>query len=145
MRFVLQVRATRDSEAGVMPSRELAAAMGGFNEEMIKAGTMLAGERPYPSSKGARVVFGGGEPKVIEPPFAEPDELIAGFWTIQAASKNEAVAWARRAPFGAGAVVEIRQVFEASDFPADILPPGEAAREQAWRDAQQGQTAPPPR
>lgn len=143
MRFMLQVRADRDSEAGVMPSAELVAAMGQFNEEMIKAGVMLAGEGLHPSSKGARVSFAGGEPTVIEPPFAEPNELISGFWIIQVASKEEAIAWVRRAPFGAGAVVEIRQVFEACDFPADILPPEEAAREQAWRDRHPGTAAPP--
>ena len=139
---MLQVRATRDSEAGMMPSRELIEAMGKFNEEMIKAGVMLAGEGLHPSSKGARVVFEGGEPKVIEPPFAEPNELVSGFWIIQVASKAEAIDWVRRAPFGAGQIVEIRQVFEASDFPAEILPPEEAAREQAWRDAQSGTGAP---
>ena len=138
MRFMLQVRADRDSEAGVMPRRELVAAMGRFNEEMIAAGIMLAGEGLHPSSKGARITYGGGGPKVVEPPFAPPSELISGFWILQVGSKDEAIAWAKRAPFGAGAVVEIRQVFEASDFPADILPPEEAAREQAWRDQQSG-------
>jgi hypothetical protein len=139
---MLQVRASRDSEAGVMPSRELVAAMGAFNEEMVKAGVMLAGEGLHPSAKGVRIVFAGGPPKVVEPPFAEPNELISGFWIIQAVSKDEAIAWARRAPFGAGAVVEIRQVFEASDFPADILPADESAREQAWRDQRPGTAAP---
>ena len=141
MRFMLQVRADHDSEAGKMPSAELVAAMGRFNEEMVSAGVMLAGEGLQPSSKGARLVYGGGAPKVVEPPFAEPGELIAGFWIIRAGSKEEAIAWAKRAPFQAGAVVEIRQVFEASDFPADILPPEEAAKEQAWRDAQQANAA----
>lgn len=142
MRFMLQVRADRDSEAGKMPSAELVAAMGRFNEEMINAGIMLAGEGLHPSSKGACIVYAGGAPRLVEPPFAEPNELIAGFWIIQVESRQAAIDWAKRAPFGEGAVVEIRQVFEASDFPADILPPEEAAKEQAWRDAQQARTAP---
>src|SRR5205085_2725741 len=128
MRFMLQVRANRDSETGKMPSRELVAAMGKFNEEMIKAGVMLAGEGLHPSSKGARVSFAGGKPSVQQPPFAAPNELIAGFWMIQVPSKEAAIDWARHVPFQDG-VVEIRQVFEASDFPADIVPPEEAARE----------------
>ena len=137
MRFMLQVRASGDSEAGKMPSAELVAAMGKFNEEMINAGVMLAGEGLHPSSKGARIVYAGGAPNVVEPPFAKPNELIAGFWIIQVQSRQAAIGWAKRAPFGDGAVVEIRQVFETTDFPADILPPEEAAKEEAWRDAQQ--------
>jgi hypothetical protein len=142
MRFMLQVRANADSEAGKMPSRELIAAMGAFNEQMIKAGVMLAGEGLQPSAKGARIVYGGGAPQLVEPPFAPPNELIAGFWIIQVASRDEAIAWAKRAPFQPGDAVEIRQIFEASDFPADVLPPEEAAKEQAWRDAQQAKAAP---
>lgn len=142
MRFMVQVRATRDSEAGIMPNRELVEAMGKFNEEMMKAGVMLAGEGLHPSSQGARISFAGGAPKVIAPPFAEPGELISGFWILAVASKDEAIAWARRAPFGDGAVLEIRQVFEACDFPADILPPEEAAREQARREQLAGGAAP---
>jgi hypothetical protein len=142
MRFMLQVRASRDSEAGMMPSRELIAAMGRFNEEMIKAGVMLAGEGLHPSSKGARVSFAGGKPTVAQGPFPNVNELVSGFWMIQVGSKEEAIDWARRVPFEDGAI-EIRQVFEASDFPADILPPEEAAREQARRD-EQGKTVPRP-
>ena len=141
MRFMLQVRAHPDSEAGKMPSRELVAAMGRFNEEMMQAGVMLAGEGLHPSSKGARVAFAGGKPTVTQGPFPNVDELVSGFWIIQAASKEEAIDWARRVPFEDG-VIEVRQIFEASDFPADILPPEEAAREQAWRDEQQRKTAP---
>ena len=141
MRFMVQVRATRDSEAGKMPSAELIAAMGKFNEEMMSAGVMLAGEGLHPSSKGARIVFSGASPKVIEPPFAEPVELVSGFWIIEVPSREAAIGWAKRAPFGDGQTLEIRQVFEASDFPADILPPEEAAKERAWRDAQQARTA----
>jgi len=125
-----------------MPSAELIAAMGKFNEEMMNASVMLAGEGLHPSSKGARIVFGGGGPKVIEPPFAEPDELVSGFWIIEVPSREAAIGWARRAPFGEGQTLEIRQVFEASDFPAEILPPEEAAKEQALRDAQQARTTP---
>ena len=143
MRFMVQVRATRDSEAGKMPSAELVAAMGKFNEEMMNAGIMLAGEGLHPSSNGARIVFAGGEPKVVEPPFAEPNELVSGFWIIEVDSREQAIGWMKRAPFGDGQVLEIRQVFEASDFPADILPPEEAAKEQAWRDAQQAKARPP--
>jgi hypothetical protein len=139
MRFMLQVRAHPDSEAGKMPSRELIAAMGRFNEEMMKAGIMLAGEGLHPSSKGARISFSGGKPTVTEGPF-NVNELVSGFWILQVGSREEAVDWARRAPFEDG-IVEIRQVFEASDFPADILPPEEAARERAWRDEQQRKTA----
>jgi hypothetical protein len=142
MRFMVQVRATRDSEAGMMPSADLVAAMAKFNEAMIKAGVMLAGEGLHPSSKGARVVFAGGAPKVIEPPFAEPEQLVSGFWIIQVDSLETAIGWMKRAPFGDGQVLEIRRVFEASDFPADILPPDEAAKGQAWRDAQQARTPP---
>jgi hypothetical protein len=142
MRFMVQVRATRDSEAGKTPSGELVAAMGRFNEEMMNAGIMLAGEGLHPSSKGVRLVFAGGEPKLIEPPFAEPGELVSGFWIIEVDSREAAIGWAKRAPFGEGQVLEIRQVFKASDFPADILPPEEAAKEQAWRGAQQARTAP---
>lgn len=142
MRFMVQVRATRDSETGKMPSAELVAAMGKFNEEMMNAGIMLAGEGLHPSSKGARIVFAGGEPKVVEPPFAEPSELVSGFWIIEVESREAAIGWMKRAPFSEGQVLEIRQVFEASDFPADILPPEEAAKEEAWRAAQQARTTP---
>lgn len=141
MRFMLQVRASKDSEAGVMPSKELVAAMGKFNEAMIKSGVMLAGEGLHPSSKGARISFAGGSPKVIDPPFAEPNELIAGFWIIEVKSKDEAIEWAKRAPFERGEI-EIRQVFEASDFPAEILPPEDAAREDAWREEQRRTATP---
>jgi hypothetical protein len=140
MRFMLQVRASRDSEAGKMPSRELIAAMGRFNEEMIAAKVMLAGEGLHPSSKGARVSFAGGKPSVAQGPFPD-SELVSGFWIIEVGSKEEAIDWARRVPFEDG-VIEIRQVFEASDFPADILPPEEAAREEARR-AEQGRKAAP--
>jgi hypothetical protein len=142
MRFMMLVKANKDSEAGALPSKELLAAMGKFNEEMMKAGVMLAGEGLQPSSKGARVAFSGTKRTVTAGPFPATEELLAGFWLIQVASKDEAIDWASRVPFTDG-VVEVRQVFEASDFPTDILPPEEAAREQAWREEQQRRAAKP--
>ena len=135
------VKASKESEAGALPSKELVAAMGKFNEEMIKAGVLLAGEGLHPSSKGARITYSGQKRTVTDGPFSQTGELIAGFWLIQVSSKNEAIEWASRVPFADGEVVEVRQIFEASDFPAEILPPEDAAREQAWRDAQQRKTA----
>ena len=141
MRFMMIVKASKESEAGALPSRELVAAMGKFNEEMMNAGVMLAGEGLHPSSKGVRIAYSGDKRTVTEGPFAQTGELIAGFWLIEVTSRQEAIAWASRIPFADGEVVELRQVFEASDFPADILPPEEAAREQAWREAQQRRAA----
>ncbi|HKS53608.1 MAG TPA: YciI family protein [Pseudonocardiaceae bacterium] len=140
MRFMVLVKATEDSEAGVLPSKEMLAAMGRYNEELVKAGVMLAGEGLQASSKGARVRFDGNKRTVTDGPFTETKELIAGFWLIQAASKEEAIEWVSRAPFDGGTEIEVRQVFEASDFPADTFPPEEAAREQALRDELQGKT-----
>jgi hypothetical protein len=138
MRFVMMVKANKDTEAGVMPSRELMEAMGKFNEEMVKAGVMLMGEGLQASSKGARVRFSKGKPTVIDGPFTEAKELIAGFWMIEVKSREEAIEWAKRSPAPHGpdtdGEIEIRQVFEASDFPADVFPPEEAAREQKLRD-----------
>jgi hypothetical protein len=121
MRVMVMVKATRESEAGVMPSTELLAAMGRFNEELVKAGVMLAGEGLHPSSKGARVNFSGGKRTVTDGPFAETKELVAGFWLWQVKSLEEAIEWLKRAPFKEGEV-EIRQVFEASDFGAEFTP-----------------------
>ena len=115
MRFMMIVKASEQSEAGVLPTTEELTEMGEFNDEMIKAGVMLAGEGLQASSKGARVEFSKGKPKVIDGPFAETKELIAGFWLIQARSLDEAIEWARRAPFEDGQI-EIRQVFELEDF-----------------------------
>jgi hypothetical protein len=109
--------------------------MGRFNQEMIDAGIMLAADGLYPSSKGTRVSFAGGKQTVIEAPFAQPHELIARSWMIDVASQEAAVDWARRVPFAEGEI-EIRQVYEVTDFPPEILPPDDAAREQAWRDRQ---------
>jgi hypothetical protein len=132
------VRATKDSEAGVPPSKELMEAMGKFNEEMVKAGVMLSGDGLQPSSKGARVKFSHGKPMVVDGPFAETKELIAGFWMIQVKSKEEAIEWARRSPAPMGpdqdSEIEIRQVFEVEDFPAEVFTPEQVAREKAMRE-----------
>ena len=137
MRFMMIVKASKESEAGAMPTKELVAAMGKFNEEMIKAGVMLSGEGLHPSSRGARIAYSGQKRTVTDGPFSQTGELASGFWVINVKSKEEALDWAKRVPFTNGEVVEIRQIFEASDFPPEILPPDAAAREQAWRDAQQ--------
>jgi hypothetical protein len=123
MRFMIMVKANTDSEAGVMPSTELLTEMGKFNEELVKAGVMLAGEGLHPSSKGARVSFAGkGELAVTDGPFGAAKDLVAGFWLWQVKSKQEAIDWLRRSPFGEGAELEIRQVFEAEDFGAALTP-----------------------
>jgi hypothetical protein len=122
MRFMILVKADKDSEAGVMPSTDLLAKMGKFNEELVKAGVMLAGEGLAPSSKGARVKFEGAKRTVTDGPFAETKELIAGFWLWQVKSREEAIEWLKRAPFDGGTEVEIRQVFEAEDFGAEFTP-----------------------
>ena len=140
MRVMVIVKASKESEAGQMPSEKELTEMGKFNEELVKAGVMLAGEGLHPSSKGARLRYSGKQRTVIDGPFAEAKELIAGFWLIQVKSKAEALEWARRVPFQEGEV-ELRQVFEASDFPPEVFPPEEAAREQALRDELQSQAA----
>jgi hypothetical protein len=125
MRFMAMVKANKDSEAGVMPSEELLAEMGKYNEELVKAGVMLAGEGLHPSSKGARVTFSGDKRTVTDGPFTEAKELIAGFWLIQAKSKEEAIEWIKRAPNpmpGQESEIEIRQVFEAEDFGDEFTP-----------------------
>ncbi len=124
MRFMVLVKADKNSEAGVLPDEKLLTEMGKFNEELVKAGVMLAGEGLQPSSKGARVRFSGSKRSVIDGPFAETKELVAGFWLIQAKSRDEAIAWASRCPNpdGAEAQIEIRQVFEAEDFGAELTP-----------------------
>jgi len=118
MRFMLLVKANKDSEAGVMPSADLLTAMGKFNEELVKAGVLLAGEGLHPSSKGARVKFSGSKRTVIDGPFAETKELVAGFWLIQVKSKEEAIEWVKRIPnpHEGESEIEIRQVFDAEDF-----------------------------
>src|SRR5262245_54754458 len=131
MRFMVIVKANKESEAGILPSQELLEKMGKYNEELVKAGVMLAGEGLQASSKGARVKFSGDKRTVTDGPFTETKELIAGFWMWKVKSKQEAIEWLKRAPFDGGEEVEIRQVFETEDFaPSD--PTGElrAAEEQ---------------
>ena len=124
MRFMVMVKGNEDSEAGVMPSEELLAAMGKYNEEMVKAGVLLAGEGLHPSSKGVRVRFSGDERTVIDGPFTEAKELVAGFWLIEVKSLDEAIEWVKRCPnpLEGEAVIEIRQVFEADDFGEELTP-----------------------
>ncbi|MCW2633115.1 MAG: hypothetical protein JWR88_2077 [Pseudonocardia sp.] len=123
MRFMIMVKATEQSEAGEMPSEELLTAMGRYNEELVKAGVMLAGEGLQPSSKGARVKFSGDKRTVVDGPFTETKELVAGFWLIQVKSKDEAIEWVKRVPNpmpGTEAEIEIRQVFELDDFGPEL-------------------------
>ena len=122
MRFMVLVKGDRNTEAGEMPTQEMLAEMGKFNEELVKAGVMLAGEGLQPSSKGARVRFEGKKRTVIDGPFAESKELVAGFWLWQVKSKEEAIEWLKRAPFDGGTEVELRQVFESEDFGAEFTP-----------------------
>jgi hypothetical protein len=137
------VKASKDSEAGRMPSEELLAAMGEFNEEMVKAGVMLAGEGLHPSSKGTRVTFGGGggERTVIDGPFAETKELIAGYWLMQVRSFEEAVEWIKRCPnpHEEAGEIEIRQVFEAEDFGEEFTPELREQEERIRAQAEQNQ------
>jgi hypothetical protein len=132
MRFMVIVKATKDSEAGAMPSRELIAEMGKFNEELARAGVLLAGEGLHPSSKGTRVKFSGTRRIVIDGPFARPSDLIAGFWLWRVKSKEEAIEWAKRCPnpHDGKSEIELRQVFEAEDFGAEL---GPEIREQEER------------
>jgi hypothetical protein len=135
MRVMVLVKATEESEAGQMPSQELLTQMGAFNEELVKAGVMLAGEGLHPSSKGVRVAFSGAERKVIDGPFAETKELLAGYWLWQVKSLDEAIEWAKRIPNpdGTDGVVEIRPVFETDDF-GDELTPELREQEQRLRE-----------
>ena len=137
MRFMMIVKANQDTEAGALPSKELMAAMGKFNQEMVQAGVLLAGEGLQASSKGARIKFSGGKRTVTDGPFTETKELIAGFWLIQVKSREEAIEWAKRSPSphgeNAAGEIEVRQVFEAADFPAEIFPAEDATREQELR------------
>ena len=125
MRFMVMVKATKDSEAGVMPDEKLLADMGKFNEELVKAGVMLAGEGLHPSSKGARVRFSGSKRTVIDGPFSETKDLVAGYWLFQVKSLEEAIEWVKRCPNpmpNQESEIEIRQVFEADDFGAEFTP-----------------------
>ena len=122
MRVMVIVKANKDSEAGVMPNQKILTEMGKFNEELVKAGVMLAGDGLHPSSKGKRVRFSGQQRTVIDGPFSETKELIAGYWLWQVKSMDEAVEWLKRAPFDGGTEVEIRPVFETEDFGAELTP-----------------------
>src|ERR1700757_3049539 len=136
MRFMILIKATKDSEAGVMPSQQLLTEMGKFNEELVKAGVMLAGEGLHPSSKAARVRFSGNKRTVIDGPFAETKELVAGFWLWQVKSKEEAIEWVKRCPNpmpGTEAEIEVRQVCEAADFGEAMTPELRAQEERLLR------------
>ncbi len=122
MRFLVMVKANKDSEAGVLPDETMLTEMGKFNDELVKAGVMLAGEGLQPSSKGARISYAGNKRTVRDGPFTETKELVAGFWVWQTKNRAEALEWAKRIPFRNGEEVEIRQVFEAEDFGAEFTP-----------------------
>ena len=122
MRFMVIVKADKSSEAGVMPSTEMLTAMGKFNEEMVKAGVMLAAEGLHPTSKGARIKYSGKQPSVSRGPFAVTSDLVAGFWLVQVKSLEEAIEWMKRAPFDGGSEIEIRQVFDTEDFGEALTP-----------------------
>lgn len=122
MRVMVIIKADKNSEGGMMPSREILTAMGKYNEELVKAGVMLAGEGLHPSSKGKRVRFSGGKHTIMDGPFTESKELIAGFWLWQVRSMDEAIEWLKRSPFDGGTEIEVRQVFETDDFGAELTP-----------------------
>lgn len=134
MKFMVMVKATQESEAGVMPSEQLLADMGRYNESLVRAGVLLAGEGLHPSSKGARVRFSGASRSVVEGPFPDTESLVAGFWLLQVKSKEEAIEWVKRCPnpMPGESEIEIRQVFEADDFGA-VLTPELRAQEEALR------------
>ena len=136
MRFMVIVKASKDSEAGVMPDTELLTAMGKFNEELVKAGMMEAGEGLHPSVKGARIKYAGGQGNASRGPFPLTNDLVAGFWLIKAKSLDDAIAWMKRAPFDGGAEIEIRQVFSADDFGEALTP--ELREQEARLRAQAG-------
>ena len=137
MRVMVIIKANKDTEAGVMPSEQLLTEMGNFNEALVKAGVMLAGEGLHPSSKGKRVRFSGSKRSVIDGPFAETKELIAGFWLWQVKSMDEALEWVKRCPnpTGAESEIEVRQVFEADDFGAEFTPELREQEKRVWAQA----------
>jgi hypothetical protein len=141
MRVMVFVKASKESEAGQMPDEKLLREMGNFNEQLVKAGVMLAGEGLHPSSKGKRVRFSGAQKSVIDGPFAETKELIAGFWIWQVKSMDEAVEWLKRAPFDGGAEVEIRPVFEAEDFGKELTPELRAQEDRLRKKIQSPQSS----
>jgi hypothetical protein len=137
MRFMVIVKASKESEAGKMPSTELLTAMGKYNEELVKAGVMLAGEGLAPSVKGARIRFEGTKRTVIDGPFAETKELVAGYWVWKVKSKQEAIDWLKRAPFTGGEEVELRQIFEMEDFGKEMTPELRAQEASQMKRAQE--------
>jgi hypothetical protein len=139
MRVIVMVKASKESEAGEMPSEEILTEMGKFNEQLVKAGMMLAAEGLHPTSKGKRVRFSGSQRTVIDGPFAESKELIAGFWLWQVKSMEEAVEWLKRAPFDGGTEVEIRPVFEADDFGEEFTPELRAQEERLRAEVERQQ------
>ena len=139
MRFMVIVKADKNSEAGVMPSEQLLSDMGKYNEQLVKAGIMLAGEGLHPSSKGKRIRFDADKRTVIDGPFAETKELVAGFWLLQAKSMDEVVEWIKRAPFEGGAELEIRPVFEAEDFGEAFTPELRAQEERLRKEIEKKQ------
>ncbi|EHP42715.1 hypothetical protein OR16_12800 [Cupriavidus basilensis OR16] len=138
MRVMVMIKATNESEAGKMPSTELLTAMGNFNEELVKAGVMLAGEGLHPSAKGKRVQFSGSRRSVVDGPFAETKEVVAGFWLWQVKSMEEAVEWVKRCPnpMEGDSEIEIRPLFELDDFGAELTPELRAQEERLWAEAQ---------
>lgn len=140
MRFMIIVKATADSEAGMMPGPEVFEAMARFNQELIDAGVLLAGDGLHPSKEGARVTNEGGRLTVLDGPFAETKELIAGFWIISAKDKQEALSWVKRIPFDDGETIELRRVFESADF-AEVLSPEQIAKEEEMRAANEKRMA----
>lgn len=135
MRFIVLVKADEKSEAGELPTEQELTEMGRFNDELVNAGVMLAGEGLHPSSKGARMRFSDGKVTVTDGPFAEAKELVAGFWLLQVKSKEEVIEWLKRSPFDGGAEVEIRQIFEAEDFGAQFTPELRAQEERQRQQA----------
>lgn len=129
MRVMVLVKADKDSEAGIMPSADILTKMGAYNEELVKAGIMLAGDGLHPSSKGIRMRFSGGERTITDGPFAESKELLCGFWIWQVKSFDEAVEWLKRAPFDGGTEIELRRIFEMEDF-GEVLTPELRAQEE---------------
>ena len=139
MRVMVIMKATKASETGVMPDERMLAEMGNYNEELVKAGVMLAGEGLQPSSKGVRVTFSGSERKVIDGPFAETKELLAGYWLWQVKSLDEAIEWVKRAPFGGDTAIELRPVFETDDFGDELTPELREQEERIRAQAEQNQ------
>jgi hypothetical protein len=137
MRFMVLVPGSPESEAGVMPSTEALGEMTKYNEELARSGVMLAGEGLHPTSRGAKVRFDGGERTVIDGPFTEAKELVAGYWVWECSSREEAIEWLKRAPFGGGVEIELRQIFEAEDFGEQLTPELRAANERLREQAAQ--------